>query len=107
MTPPPTNEDWFGPGDDERLLGHQPYDDLGSMIPPPPPSRGERRAITDTSRVRAPDAFIETGAIAGCMPGTGAILRLVNEIISESLAFAKNEAGTATFAASLTESHKS
>ena len=78
------------------------------MKPACAPSPGRRRAIViDESGDRELDDFLANGSTARCVAGNSAILRLVNEILNESLANVKNVARTATFAASISERHKS
>jgi hypothetical protein len=92
---PPTNEDWFD--SDERLLGHQPYDDcLGSADAGTPPDDG---AWKDEG-VREP-----TGSTEGCMAAANAILRLINTVVAESFPVAEIGDRSATIPPSVSERH--
>jgi len=84
-----------------------------SPDPRMPPNEGgsEKRAPERRGVAMPPDEGVRKDegvrSTAGCVEGSSAILRLVNEILSDALSKAENEARTATFAASVSESHKS
>jgi hypothetical protein len=70
------------------------------------PSPESRSAIGVTGD-REFEEFIASGSTEGCVAGVSTILRLINTVVAEAISIAENKARTATFAASVTERHKS